>query len=1021
MMVSTAHAQQPNESQTKTEEHKVTIYSDDQGSILIANGRPFFVQGMNWGYMPVGENYSYDFWGQSESFIKTVLDREMSMLQSIGINAIRQYAGIPPSWVEYIHTNYGIYTMINPLVGRYGIDVDGVFIPVTNYEDPKIRATIKQQTLDVVQQYKETQGILLWLLGNENNYGLHWSSFEIEALPTEEQGSAKAKFLYSLYGELIDAIHEIDSNHPVSIANGDVQYIDLIAEYCPNLDILGSNVYRGVSARDLYKVVEQKLDIPVMYTEFGADAYDAKRMREDSQAQAYYLKEQWKELYLQSYNKEGVGNAIGGFTFQWSDGWWKYLQESNLDVHDTNASWPNGGYPLDYVEGQNNMNEEWFGITAKSLPDQEGHYDVYWRPAAYVLQDIYKLPVYHPAIDPEKIEAHFNNINPNAYTSTYQAEYSQAEQKEKQRFGIKDARVELSFIGSKTPEYNWNMDHMESVYTTIEANPVGGVHTEIDLNILGNVAENPIDELFYEGRGRKVMMETEEGESISWTDRDRLALYRIGINWNNPDFEMHTFYRDGHYHWGDEGDFFHFYQEANYGPSIDIYQANVPIGAEFTFKKKFDGLKLAVGPQLYWGANPSAIVKYHKQRGPWEYALMVHSDIAGQGNLSTSNVIPQLLNQRASLYLKRSLGNVDLEIGALSSGLPRVGQTFQYVELAQENEQSYRESGYHLLQDTLFWGDTLGAKAKLTGTFGSLRAYTQGGYQGILADGGADATLTFTGWRLKEPGRGNNIHALGGIAYTMGDFQFAPNFLYQKPLIGPLPYLEGGYDPLTGQYSTGTDGRNVLHDPFQVIENRETIAAEFLITYDTVPGSWFWQWNNDVRERAPFAGAIGLVYRHQPTIRDSRIGFNEYENIFAFPTSPPAQDVWEINARALWTKGKNRIITNSYLGTAQSRGVDERLLLRAGFDARAWYELWRAECIVKFNDWGPFDYHQDYNLTFPFQITSDLSYGIKAPRYDRNNPRIGIRAKYRTIDQYSPEPMENGYEYEVRSYVHFGL
>ena len=999
----------------------VQVYADGQGSMLIADGRPFFVQGMNWGYVPVGENYSYNLWGQSESFIKNVLDREMSMLQSIGINAIRQYAGIPPKWVEYIHAEYGIYTMINPLVGRYGVDIDGVFIPVTNYEDPKIRAVLTKQTLDIVQQYKETDGILLWLLGNENNYGLHWSSFEIEALPTEDQGSAKAQFLYSLYGELIDAIHNIDSDHPVSIANGDLQYIDLIAEHCPNLDILGSNVYRGVSARDLYEEVEQKLNIPVMYTEFGADAFDAKNMREDAQAQAYYLKEQWKELYIQSYNKGGVGNAIGGFTFQWSDGWWKYLQESNLDVHDTNASWPNGGYPLDYVEGKNNMNEEWFGITAKSLPDKDGNYDLYWRPAAYVLQDIYKLPAYHPSTNTQIIESHFSTIDPSIYTPIYQANYAQAEQKEKQRFGIKNARVELSFLGSRTPEFDWNMDHMESIYTTIESNPVGGVHTEIDLNILGNVAENPIDELFYEGRGRQVTLEDSEGLPVQWTDRDRLALYRIGINWNHPNFDMHAFYRDGHYHWGDEGDFFHFYQEANYGPNIDIYQANVPIGAEFTFKKKLSGLKLAVGPQLYWGANPSAIVKYHKKRGSWEYAFVAHADIAGQGNLATSNVIPQLLNQRASLYLKRTLGNIDIEVGTLTSGLPRVGQRFQYTIDANEGEQSYRDSGVHLLEDQLVWADTLGAKTKITGIFGNLRTYAQGGYQGILADGGGDSNITFTGWRLKEPGRGNNIHALAGLAYNFGDFQLAPNFLYQKPLIGPLPYMEGGYDSLTGQYSSGTDGRNVLHDPFQVIENRETIAAEFLICYDTEPGSWLWQWNNDVRERAPFAGSLGLVYRHQPTIRDSRIGFNEFGNIFAFSTSPSAQDVWEVNARALWTKGKDRIITNSYIGKAQARGDNDRNILRAGVEARAWYDVWRAEGSVKFNDWGPFDFHRDYNLTFPFQLMSDLSYGIKPPRYHRNNPRIGIRTKYRTMDQFSPIPTDDGYEYEIQSYLHFGL
>jgi hypothetical protein len=33
----------------------------------------------------------------------------------------------------------------------------------------------------------------------------------------------------------------------------------------------------------------------------------------------------------------------------------------NLDIHDNNASWFNGGYALDVQGTDNNMNEEWFG------------------------------------------------------------------------------------------------------------------------------------------------------------------------------------------------------------------------------------------------------------------------------------------------------------------------------------------------------------------------------------------------------------------------------------------------------------------------------------------------------------------------------------------------------------------------------------------------------------------------------------------------------------------------------------
>ena len=59
--------------------------------------------------------------------------------------------------------------------------------------------------------------------------------------------------------------------------------------------------------------------------------------------------------------------AIGGLIFQWSDGWWKTGQTERLDQQDTTASWANGAYPFDFVEGQNNMNEEWFGITANVM------------------------------------------------------------------------------------------------------------------------------------------------------------------------------------------------------------------------------------------------------------------------------------------------------------------------------------------------------------------------------------------------------------------------------------------------------------------------------------------------------------------------------------------------------------------------------------------------------------------------------------------------------------------------------
>ena len=155
----------------------VEVRKDASGSYVTVDGEKTLIRGMNWGYMPVGENYTYDFWGRDDTFIEAALRPEMELLRDMGVNAIRQYAVIPPRWVEWIHEEYGIYTMINPLFGRYGIAVDGAWVANVDYGNAQVRKAIIADTLAAVNTYKDTEGVLLWLLGNENNYGLHWTSF----------------------------------------------------------------------------------------------------------------------------------------------------------------------------------------------------------------------------------------------------------------------------------------------------------------------------------------------------------------------------------------------------------------------------------------------------------------------------------------------------------------------------------------------------------------------------------------------------------------------------------------------------------------------------------------------------------------------------------------------------------------------------------------------------------------------------------------------------------------------------
>jgi hypothetical protein len=53
--------------------------------------------------------------------------------------------------------------------------------------------------------------------------------------------------------------------------------------------------------------------------------------------------------------------------------------------------------------------------------------------------------------------------------------------------------------------------------------------------------------------------------------------------------------------------------------------------------------------------------------------------------------------------------------------------------------------------------------------------------------------------------------------------------------------------------------------PFAVRGNRETVAGELLLTYDPTPGTWMYDWDNDMTEDAKFAVSTGFVFRHLPT------------------------------------------------------------------------------------------------------------------------------------------------------------
>lgn len=1036
---------------------KVTVERANDGVMLQVNGEAFMINGMNWDYIPIGTNtVNANFWKKPDDIIKTGLDREMSLLKNMGVNVIRQYTGVPAKWIRYIYENYGIYTMLNHSFGRYGLTLKSVWTPVTDYSDTLTQEVLLQEVEALVKEYKNTPGILLYLLGNENNYGLFWAGAETEDFPDDEKekqyiGEKRGRPMYKLMNDAAKMMKSIDSNHPVAICNGDLLFIDIVAEECTDIDIFGTNTYRGVSFGNMFEEVKKKLNMPVMFTEFGADAFNAKENSEDQISQAYYMLGNWKEIYENAAGLGKAGNSIGGFTFQFSDGWWKFGfdKRKNADVHDNNASWANGGYLSDFVEGENNMNEEWFGICAKGATDERGLYTLYPRAAYYALKEAHQLNPYAEGVTASSVNTYFKSIETTDAMLRARGDKAALKAQEGGSIKLSQLRAEYTtfYTGGSlltTPETastteirypnQRGFDYMHSYFIGVEGKPSANMTANVNFNVIGKVAENPIDEIFYENRARPITDINTENGNVTLGDVNRVNVYNANFEWNAKDFDLRGFYRTGHYHWGYEGDFFGLYPEANYGPNLDIYGGET-MGIEIDGKKHLKGLKVAAGPQLWWGANPTVLLKYSKHIKGFDITGIYHRDLNTtlsfdengtrvlNENQIRSGVIPPWPTERATLVIEKKLGDVGLTLGGIWAGSPLNGSTFQDVRGTTGN--------YVVYTDKINSKDNWGGKAKITYQKGTFNWYAQGAIMGLVANGGADQTLTFTGWKLKDSGSGNQTNILSGFTYTMGNFQIAPNFLWQKPLIDAMPNDAGGAGRL----------RNVIDDPFVVRANRETTAGEILFTYDPTPGTWMYQWDNERAEDAKFAMNLGFVYKHLPTTQDAHIGFLANRSFFAFPNSAPAQDLWEVHSRIVSKINPDLgFVANIYAGNGQANGDSQRTIDRFGTDLKLIYKKMKVLGSVKVDDWGPFDYHRDFNLTFPLQLMLDVSTSIsKQDWFILPSTKIGIRGTWRSLDQYSPRyspneslpfasspiispvGFDNGTEWEIRTYIHINL
>ncbi|MDP8266979.1 MAG: glycoside hydrolase family 2 TIM barrel-domain containing protein [Candidatus Aceula meridiana] len=274
---------------------------------------------------------------------------DFQLLKEMGVNTIRVYKQPNNPTKEVLrdlYENYGIMTIMSDFLGKYALGSGATWFEGTDYENLEHKKNMLASVRAMVEEFKDEPFVLMWLLGNENNYGLGCNA------------DKKPAAYYQFVDEVARMIKTIDNTRPVAMCNGDSLFLDVFAENCPNVDIFTANAYRGdYGFGSFWEQVFDATGKPAFITEYGCPAYANFLEREDAeQAQADYHKGAWDDIMFNaSGTKDGVGNALGGVIFEWIDEWWKNYEPC---FHDKTAG-AQGPFPDGY------MYEEWFGITGQ--------------------------------------------------------------------------------------------------------------------------------------------------------------------------------------------------------------------------------------------------------------------------------------------------------------------------------------------------------------------------------------------------------------------------------------------------------------------------------------------------------------------------------------------------------------------------------------------------------------------------------------------------------------------------------
>ena len=175
------------------------------------------------------------------------------------------------------------------------------------YEDEEIFLKMKNRIAGAIRRHKDHPALLYWNLGNELYYPYFYTQTDF----------------FSRFNELIDMVHEIDSDHPVSTTTIGANKLRVlsITFLSPQLDFISFNSFGSLSTfAEKLLPIKPLWDGPSVITEWGvngpweADVTSWQAPIEETSTKKAEQIRQRHEDYIEPLKEL---NSLGSFVFYW--------------------------------------------------------------------------------------------------------------------------------------------------------------------------------------------------------------------------------------------------------------------------------------------------------------------------------------------------------------------------------------------------------------------------------------------------------------------------------------------------------------------------------------------------------------------------------------------------------------------------------------------------------------------------------------------------------------------------------